>query len=185
MTPEIKGYFDHLDQSKGSELPVNRPIVEYPFYHTRLREIDYKTIIAKGEQWSDPYFKADRSSLYDNQLPKSDNQKLWDTYEWKRASEVYGTGDYRVFDNITPTDIKQGDIGNCYYLSSISSLAEFPDRVKAIFLTKEVNSAGCYALKFFINGEPEIVVVDDSFPYCNSRNRWAFSRSTKENELWV
>ena len=67
----------------------------------------------------------------------------------------------------------------------MASLAEKPDRVKAIFLTKEVNSAGCYALKFYINGECKTIVVDDYFPYCTHKEDWAFSRSNNEKEIWV
>ncbi len=64
-------------------------------------------------------------------------------------------------------------------------MAEFSERVKAIFITQEVNAAGCYALKFHINGEPEIVVVDDYFPWNSHRDNWAFSRSNNDQEIWV
>jgi hypothetical protein len=70
-------------------------------------------------------------------------------------------------------------------LSSISSLAEFPERVENLFITKEVNSAGCYALRFFINGERRVVVVDDYFPWCNHKQNWAFSKSSADKEIWV
>jgi calpain-15 len=61
-------------------------------------------------------------------------------YEWRRASEVIGPG-MHIFERemVSPKDIVQGFCGDCYFLSSISSLAEYPERVKNIFLTKEVN----------------------------------------------
>ena len=37
-------------------------------------------------------------------------------------------------EDITPKDIIQGDVADCYYLSSLAALAEFPDRAKQIFL---------------------------------------------------
>lgn len=37
--------------------------------------------------------------------------------------------DYSLFNDIKPDDIKQGHCGNCYFLSCLSSLAEFPDRI--------------------------------------------------------
>lgn len=40
-------------------------------------------------------------------------------------------------------------------------------------------------MRFYINGEPKIVVVDDYFPYCNHKDEWAFSRSSAEKEIWV
>ena len=91
----------------------------------------------------------------------------------------------KVYSEITPSDIVQGFCGDCYFLSAISSLAEFPDRLKDIFITKEINDAGCYALKLFINGEPERVVVDDYFPWHTFNKNWAFSRSNGEHEIWV
>lgn len=45
-------------------------------------------------------------------------------------------GDLNVFvDDPTPNDIKQGALGDCYFLSSMSVIAEFPERIKKIFLT--------------------------------------------------
>jgi len=66
-------------------------------------------------------------------------------------------------------------------LSSLSSLAENPNRIENIFLTQEVNDAGCYALNFYINGEPEIVVVDDYFPYDPKSKNWAFSKCNEDH----
>ena len=57
----------------------------------------------------------------------------------------------------------------------MSALAEFPDRIKRIFLTKDVNEAGCYAVQMYINGEKRTVVVDDYFPYDDETQTWAFS----------
>lgn len=40
-------------------------------------------------------------------------------------------------------------------------------------------------MKFYINGEPETVVVDDYFPWCTHKSNWAFSRSNYDKEIWV
>ena len=88
-----------------------------------------------------------------------------------------------------PNNIKQGKCGDCYYLSTLSSLAEYPDRIKKIFLTDNVNEAGCYAATIYINGEARTVVVDDYFPYDSNTEKWAFSSPSKDsggvNEIWV
>jgi calpain-15 len=94
-------------------------------------------------------------------MMRPDRIKSWETFVWKRASDYFKKKTYYVFNNISPTDIKQGYCGDCYYLSALSSLAENKDRVKWLFITTEVNSAGCYAIQFYINGEPIEVVVDD------------------------
>jgi calpain-15 len=38
---------------------------------------------------------------------------------------------------IEPNDIKQGALGDCYFLSSLSAMAEYEGIIKALFITKE------------------------------------------------
>ena len=64
-------------------------------------------------------------------------------------------------------------------------MAEYPDRIKRIFITKEVNDAGIYACQFYVNGEKRTVVVDDYFPYDPEKEVWAFSRPSFKTEIWV
>jgi len=59
----------------------------------------------------------------------------WQKMEWKRASEIFPN--YKLFgETIDPDDIKQGAIGDCYFVSSVSALAERPERVRALFYNK-------------------------------------------------
>ena len=68
-------------------------------------------------------------------MMKPERLKSWETFVWKRPTDVYGKGKFTIYKEISPNDIKQGYCGDCYYLSSVASLAEKPDRVKAIFIT--------------------------------------------------
>jgi hypothetical protein len=79
------------------DVNVERPIHEYPFMETRLKDIDYKAIIAEGKPWKDPYFKADSSTILDPTMMRPPNKKQWETFTWRRASEVLGEGNYKVF----------------------------------------------------------------------------------------
>jgi len=47
---------------------------------------------------------------------------------------------------IEPSDIKQGEIGNCYFLSTLSVLAEHPERIQKLFLSDKVNDFGVYGV---------------------------------------
>ena len=40
-------------------------------------------------------------------------------------------------------------------------------------------------MQFYINGEKKVVVVDDYFPYNEAKGKWAFSRPSESNEIWV
>lgn len=104
---------------------------------------------------------------------------------WKRPSEVFFKERFELFDAvIEPSDILQGALPNCYYLSALSSLAEYPDRVRSLFITKAVNTAGIYVMRFCINGEFQEVVVDDLIPFDPELGKPAFSKC-HGNELWV
>jgi hypothetical protein len=103
---------------------ANKVVKEYPFYQTRLKTIDWKAIEAAGKPFCDPFFKADVSSILDPTLPP--DHEDWRDYEWKRPVDVYGEGNYSLYDKIDPNDIKQGQCGDCYFLSCLSSLAENP-----------------------------------------------------------
>ena len=72
-----------------------------------------------------------------------------------------------VFVNkIEPNGMTQGELGDCYFLSALSSLAETPNRIRKIFVSKERNSVGCYCVRICVVGEWREIIVDDLFP-CN------------------
>ena len=115
----------------------------------------------------------------------------WAKYIWLRSDDIYGKGNYQLFlDSIEINDIRQGQLGNCYFLSVLSALAEFPHRVMKLFLTSEVNNAGCYGVRICDGGEWKEVIIDDYFPCKPGNPRTglkpgaAFSRGNGE-ELWV
>lgn len=122
-----------------------------------------------------------KSKLYDPTLDKQDAAKFEDL-EWKRASEIYANP--CIFkDGIDPNDVNQGALGDCYFLAALSSLAEFPKRVKKLFVTQTVNRAGVYLVNFYLNGRETPVMIDDYLPVTLD-GRPAFA-SSREGELWV
>lgn len=94
-----------------------------------------------------------------------------------------GLLDIQVFSHIEPNDIKQGQLGNCWFLCAVSCLAERPALVERIFVTKQYNEQGVYELRISKNGEWRNVIVDDYFP-CFPNGGPIFSRSNG-NEIWV
>lgn len=49
----------------------------------------------------------------------------------------------------------------------MGSAAEFPHIIENLFLTKEINAHGIYAVNLFIRGKPWAVIVDDIFLFRN------------------
>ena len=87
---------------------------------------------------------------------------------WKRIKDVYGGGDYSLFGSsgVTPKDIFQGSIGNCWFMSAISAIAEKPGRVEKLFLNPEnaIEPAGIYGINLKALGVNHTILVDDFIP---------------------
>jgi len=68
-------------------------------------------------------------------------------------------------------------LGDCYLLSSLSALAEFPERIERLFDTKDYQPSGCYTVNMLVQGVRTEFVIDDFFP-CDG-NYPAFSGPKK------
>lgn len=102
--------------------------------------------------------------------------------QWRRPHEFMENP--QMFSNdIDPNDIKQGELGDCWFLSALSSLAERPGMVRRLFITQNYNKEGIYKIKLCKNGEWVTVTVDDYIP-CRYSGGPVFSRAAG-NELWV
>lgn len=69
-----------------------------------------------------------------------DKVRLWKSFTWIRATEIEELNDDEgklqvFFNEVSPSDIKQGLLGDCYFLSVISVLAEVPRRITSLFLS--------------------------------------------------
>ena len=111
----------------------------------------------------------------------------WESIKWERVENIFMSSDYQVFyDEIEKEDIIQGNLGNCYFLSAISSLCKYPKLIEKLFFFKEKSDEHCYGCYFRINGIWKLVLLDDFIPcYKDSfGNNFSFSH-TNGNELWV
>ena len=62
--------------------------------------------------------------------------------EWTRANHFPSADQYtpEIFrEGISPNDIKQGMLGDCYFVAALASLAEWPHRVEKIFASNTAN----------------------------------------------
>lgn len=77
----------------------------------------------------DAMFWADRASE-----TKGVVASYKDTVNWFRASSQFSEHSLWGTNGITPMDIRQGAIGNCWFMAAASALAEKPKRLEKIFL---------------------------------------------------
>ena len=149
----------------------------------------------KGTIYTDDIFEPTKKSLCPiNEIGRwrypeditEDDLVNWENISWSRAENIFASKNYQVFwEGIYKEDIIQGGLGDCYFLSAVAALCEFPELVKKLFLIKEKSDEHCYGCYFRINGIWKLVLVDDYFPcYGSWGKNFAFS-ATNGNELWV
>lgn len=127
------------------------------FAQRQIRKSKYGDLLeqykGKVESWTDPDFPP--------------TSKSWgistDKVTWKRVKDVIKDPEF-VSDNFTPSDILQGRLGNCYFLSAIAGIAEKPHRIKRLFPNTQLNDNGIYMARVLFKGVYQEVVVDDFFP---------------------
>jgi len=63
-----------------------------------------------------------------------------------------------------PHGIRQGALGDCWFLAAASALAEHPERLKKVIKNTEYPAEGIFKFDFFLAGTPTHIVIDDRLP---------------------
>jgi calpain-15 len=63
--------------------------------------------------------------------------------------------------NFKCTDIHQGQLGDCFLLSALAAIAEFPDRIDRIFIQNKRSPKGAYCVALCITGQFREIFIDD------------------------
>jgi calpain-15 len=108
----------------------------------------------------------------------------WNSLVWLRPEEFYQNKFTMYGDSISPDDIMQGSLGDCYYLSVLAALAEWPHRIERILVTNTTNKNGIYGVRICDMGEWRDVVFDDQIP-CFGDDRTPVFSNGRNNKLWV
>eukprot|EP01006_Ploeotia_vitrea_P041861 TRINITY_DN66582_c7_g1_i1.p1 TRINITY_DN66582_c7_g1~~TRINITY_DN66582_c7_g1_i1.p1 ORF type:complete len:1187 (+),score=612.75 TRINITY_DN66582_c7_g1_i1:159-3719(+) len=172
---------DLLQQQR--ELP---PEVDPVQLESRLKRLCEE----RREQFTDVTFPASERALFMD--PSHPKHAEWREFQWRRISEFAPESRRLFVDPLCADDIRQGRIGNCWFMSALAVLTNSEKRqglLKDIFVTQEPNEFGFYVVRLWKDGKQHTVVVDDLLPCRKTRGRGvtkpAFARSKKANELWV
>ena len=83
-------------------------------------------------------------------------------------------------------DVCQGELGDCWFLCVVAVLAESqPSLISSLFLLKEINPEGVFALKLWKDGDWSAVVIDATFPTVFNGTMFKFAHCRKPTDLWV
>lgn len=104
--------------------------------------------------------------------------------EWGRPSGYFQGSAYQVIKDIDINSIKQGSLGDCYFLSAISAVAEFPKRIARLFVSKKVPKCGAYCVNLCVNGIWQDIIVDDQMPINPDSGKLEFLELNNP-QLWV
>lgn len=85
----------------------------------------------------------------------------------------------------TPESIVQQQLGNCWFLSVVAVVAHVhPELIESLFITKDINREGIFALKFWRDGVWTPVITDAYFPSVSGKY-FRFGRCRCNTALWV
>eukprot|EP00899_Mesostigma_viride_P008719 jgi/Mesvir1/17849/Mv12933-RA.1 len=119
----------------------------------------------------------------------TDNRRAqWPAFAWKRFPHFVVVTDA----GFCAADLRQGGVGDCWFLSALAVVAERHDLIAKLFADTAPNCAGCYHVRLFLDGDWRSILVDDLFPVTDKPRRpehaadtgLAFSRS-RRNQLWA
>ncbi len=120
-------------------------------------------------------------------LQKSRKDFLFDIDNiiWLRAEEIFNYQHYSIFVNdISIDDVRQGYLGNCYFMSSLAAMTNIPQLICQLFRSFQISKNGCYEIGLNIEGEWQIILLDDYFP-CSKKTRVPIFAKPNGPELWA
>ena len=128
--------------------------------------------------------EADGEDYLNKQLYKNFNFDK-NSIAWYRAKDIFPEGRYTIFeDKVEVNDILQGNIGNCYFMSSLAAMCRNPQFIMELFRDLSLTSNGCYEVVMRIDGVWKVVLLDDYFP-CHKESKKPLFAQSNGSELWV
>lgn len=87
-------------------------------------------------------------------------------------------------------DIRQGQIGDCWFLAAASALAEKPERLHKLFRKEEdeshkgISHNGIYAVNMYALMMPVTLTIDDRLPMKKGTNRTLYANVGRDKSVW-
>ncbi|XP_060560457.1 calpain-A-like [Ruditapes philippinarum] len=169
--------------------------------NTNIREADYEDgslgIMSKArmeeivenlgpdELFCDPDFPADSQALFYS----DDKHSTGKSIVWKRPKDLMEEWQtpQLMIDGMTRDDIKQGILGDCWFLSSCAAVSQRPKYMKKIMQRDQPlvgdEYKGMVNFKFWRFGQWSDVYIDDRLP--TKDGKLIYASCTDPQEFWV
>jgi hypothetical protein len=182
---QTPGSADRRPASARGTGPIGAFSMENTLIKKRFAEIKSECF-KKGVRYIDEDFKPTVRSLVDSWTQRSKDVP-WEHIDWVRATDVPAFLDEQgnrsiMGDDVSPYDVEAGALGNYYFLSALSALADKPHRVRALLGLDQLNDQGILSVALYKNGRKQEIIIDDHFP-CRDSNP-VFAKA-KGKHLWV
>ena len=107
-------------------------------------------------------------------------------YSWSRLSDILEANKLNVLKDTRdlPSDVVQGELGDCYFLSVLAAFAEEPKLIAGLVDPKGKGSDSAFTVNAIIHGEPVKIVVDDEFPVANDTKLAFAGLNENSGNIW-
>uniref|UniRef100_A0A7S0YFV0 Calpain catalytic domain-containing protein n=1 Tax=Polytomella parva TaxID=51329 RepID=A0A7S0YFV0_9CHLO len=153
-----------------------------------LRRIGHNIQVLLFTQYIDKTFPHDYTSI--GTWNGTTGPKLDKLIDWHRVADVCNNGNKsgsKLFcDGIEPSDICQGQLGDCWLLSALACLANEDGAIQRVFLTNEYNAYGKYKVRLWdaLNSSWRVITIDDWIPCEEGSTKPVFAKPNSD-EAWV
>ena len=160
-------------------------------YHSKYKIYKNQEFPQSRQQYTDNLFPPNDNSLigqdtvgkFSQEIETLKSNIIPSQIEWKCSRKILF--EPHMFEGeLSTKNISTGIITNSYFLTAVEALCKYPNLITKIFLTKNYEKEkSIYELLLFIDGEYQIVLLDDYFPCIKGTSVPYFSKPTTF-ELW-
>ena len=148
------------------------------------------TGLGEGDKFTDTLWNPledEARVLYAHEGPVLDDCTVGVPDGWERLSNRCDCP-VLISDGISVTDVRQGQIGDCFLITAMGSVAAArPDAIRSLFVAHDVE-LGIYGVRLFLNGAWQYVIVDDYVAVTQEgegQTSLMYASSSDPNECWL